>query len=429
MKNTTNNEEDTLSTTESKSTKHTTTNVTKENAPLKVKITVLICMLLLPVGCNFLEASMATLKTSLKKTMHINNTQFGILMSAVKLLNTVLPLLAGAFVDDANGFGSIRTTTFLSSIILLGALLVSISASTENYPVMVIGQMIYGLGDSMITTMQEAILAKWFRNQQLAIVIGIKLCSSRLTQWLGRMVCYPIVYSTGNANAPIYISAFICVLSFITNIIYWWMMCRQGLATFSGKEIYPTSTTNQYSLSHHHDHHEENNDQLLQKAPSFFSVLMKSIRWIIHWIFYLPPTFWMIPWIQFIMSSCLSSFDDVATEFIEFRFQTTSIMAGYQSSLTQVMPIVLAPILGILIHKFGRRLTSLFFATLLLILSMVLLGWTRTPPAVGLVIFSCALAFGPVSVLSSTSLLLPSELVGLGKTLFYWEYKKKKKNK
>lgn len=53
-------------------------------------------------------------------------------------------------------------------------------------------------------------------------------------------------------------------------------------------------------------------------------------------------------------------------------------------------------------------------ATLFLILSMILLGWTRAPPAIGMILFSCALSFGPVSVLSSTSLLLPSELVGLG---------------
>lgn len=107
-------------------------------------------LILLEVGSHFLEATMGTLKTALKKTMHINNTQFGILMSAVKLLNTLLPLLAGAFVDDANGFGSIRTTSFISFLILLGSLFVSISASTENYPVMVIGQMIYGLGGSMM---------------------------------------------------------------------------------------------------------------------------------------------------------------------------------------------------------------------------------------------------------------------------------------
>lgn len=47
------NEEETLSTTESKITKSAiSANITKESAPLKVKLTVLICMLLLPGNNN-----------------------------------------------------------------------------------------------------------------------------------------------------------------------------------------------------------------------------------------------------------------------------------------------------------------------------------------------------------------------------------------
>jgi hypothetical protein len=45
---------------------------------------------------------------------------------------------------------------------------------------------------------------------------------------------------------------------------------------------------------------------------------------------------------------------------------------------------------------------------------MVLLAYTWVTPAVGMIIFSFALALGPVSVLSSTSLLLPYELAGTG---------------
>lgn len=37
-----------------------------------------------------------------------------------------------------------------------------------------------------------------------------------------------------------------------------------------------------------------------------------------------------------------------------------------------------------------------------------------TLPAIGMILFSCALAFGPVAILSSSSLLLPVGLVGVG---------------
>lgn len=37
-----------------------------------------------------------------------------------------------------------------------------------------------------------------------------------------------------------------------------------------------------------------------------------------------------------------------------------------------------------------------------------------TLPAIGMILFSCALAFGPVAILTSSSLLLPHGLVGIG---------------
>src|SRR6478735_2641920 len=45
---------------------------------------------------------------------------------------------------------------------------------------------------------------------------------------------------------------------------------------------------------------------------------------------------------------------------------------------------------------------------------MILLSYTWVTPAIGMIVFSLALALGPVSLLSSTSLLLPHELSGTG---------------
>lgn len=87
--------------------------------------------------------------------MQINNTQFGILVSAVTLVNTVLPLLAGFFIDDLSSLGSIRGTSLVSLVILIGSLLVSIGSVQNSYPIMITGQITYGLGGGMIVTMQE----------------------------------------------------------------------------------------------------------------------------------------------------------------------------------------------------------------------------------------------------------------------------------
>jgi hypothetical protein len=59
-------------------------------------------------------------------------------------------------------------------------------------------------------------------------------------------------------------------------------------------------------------------------------------------------------------------------------------------------------------------ISAVFFATLILITSLILLAYTWVTPAIGMIIFSFALALGPVSLLSSASLLLPHELAGTG---------------
>ncbi|KAK4509368.1 uncharacterized protein ATC70_007719 [Mucor velutinosus] len=407
-------------------TEHTTHTLTSS---WRMKALVLLCMLSLPVGCHYLEATMGTLKTVLKHSMQINNTQFSILLSSVTLVNTVLPLLAGVFIDDISSLGSIRATTIVSCIIFIGSLLVSIGGSLNSYPCMMTGQIIYGLGGGMIVTMQEGILSRWFRDKELAVVIGIMLCVARLTKWAAKMVAYPILNATGDHSWPIHVATLFCASGFFINMVYWIVMWRKGLATIWGKEIvrYEGSYKNEFNAQQckdkdqdekkaHHHNEQISADDLSSQHPQSQHTAHKSssFKWSYSILLYIPSTFWMIPWIQLTMSSVLSSFDDVATEYVEFRYNTTSVMAGYQSSLTQVVPIVVAPVMGIVVHRYGRRITSLFFATLILITSMILLAYTWVTPAVGMIIFSFALALGPVSVLSSTSLLLPHELAGTG---------------
>jgi hypothetical protein len=158
--------------------------------------------------------------------------------------------------------------------------------------------------------MQEAIVSKWFRNQQLAIVIGLVLSLARLVKWVAKMICYPIVNASENTNMPIFIATLICALGFAMNGIYWYIMYRFGWATGSGKEL--NSPANPNSRFYQQQQQQKNEgDEMMAGHTS--SSPMHSIRWILKWLPYLPATFWMIPWLQFVMSSVLSSFDDVAT--------------------------------------------------------------------------------------------------------------------
>lgn len=261
--------------------------------------------------------------------MHINNTQFSILLSSVTLVNTVLPLLAGVFIDDISSLGSIRATTIVSCVIFIGSLLVSIGGSLNSYPCMMTGQIIYGLGGGMIVTMQEGILSRWFRDKEVAVVIGITLCVARLTKWAAKMVAYPILNATGDHSWPIHVATIFCAAGFIINMIYWVVMWKKGLATIWGKEIvrFEGSYKNDFNEQqckdknedekkvYHHNEHVSNDDLSCntQQQSQQQTQKRKSFKWSYSILLYIPSTFWMIPWIQLTMSSVLSSFDDVAT--------------------------------------------------------------------------------------------------------------------
>lgn len=49
-----------------------------------------------------------------------------------------------------------------------------------------------------------------------------------------------------------------------------------------------------------------------------------------------------------------------------------------------------------------------------MLMSMMLLGYTRLPPVIGMLIFSLSLTLGPVALVSSVPVILPLCLVGTG---------------
>lgn len=164
----------------------------------------------------------------------------------------------------------------------------------------------------MIVTMQEGILSRWFRDRQLAMVIGILLCIARLTKFIAKLVCYPIVRATGSHAWPIHLATLFCALGVLTNLLYWYIMCRNGWATATGKEI--AQPKHKYR-NHFHRNSEPSSRDGLEQGSMATSVRRSSNKFKFSYklFLYVPGTFWMIPWIQFIMSSVLSSFDDVAT--------------------------------------------------------------------------------------------------------------------
>ena len=71
----------------------------------------------------------------------------------------------------------------------------------------------------------------------------------------------------------------------------------------------------------------------------------------------------------------------------------------------------------------SNQLISFILITVLLsaiffVISCGLLGWTMVEPIVGMILYSFSLAFGPITMITSIGMILPSEYIGTGLGLF-----------
>ncbi|KAI9028236.1 major facilitator superfamily domain-containing protein [Phycomyces nitens] len=348
------------------------------NAPWQYKLIALSTALLLPVGSHFSGSALSAMKTSIKTQLNIDNTRYGVLSSSVSIINTVFPIVGGMFMDI---FGSVWGTLAVNLLVILGSLLTAIAAKYTSFPLMVVGRVVFGIGSGLIVTMQESLLSKWFRTQNLALAIGLQLSISRLATFLGTLVANPIVEATGDWVWAFWLSFIICCFSIMMNLVY--------------------------ALIVRHL-----NGQVISKSDVKKLKAKKTFKW--RSVLKFPVYYWHIVLIEFVFAAVWSSFQTISTEFVSKHFGTTNVLAGYNASASQVVPIVATPLLGIIMDLFGLRISILLVSAIFLILSCAILGWTFVNAAVGMVFYSVSLAFGPIAMITSIGMILPSDYIGTG---------------
>ncbi|KAI9291771.1 MFS general substrate transporter [Neoconidiobolus thromboides FSU 785] len=344
------------------------------------KALALFCAIFFSAGSHFATNTINSLKEHLKKEQGLDNTQYGAAQSAVYLINTIMPLLGGIFMDR---FGTASGSVLSSSLILLGNIIIAISSHVNSFPMIIVGRIIHGLGSGIIVVAQETILGKWFSTSIMASVIGLQIGSSRLFSFLAQGTVPSLAESTGFYGNGLWLSVGICGISWIATLIYAFILRRAGGEHISEKA----------------------------KKSSF------SIRRLL----YLPVGFWVMPFTIFFLGGVWTPFLGSVAEFVSKTYGTTATgklvsqeVKAWTSSVALIVPVVLSPVSGGFIDAFGYRSIYVVASAILTIISIGMLAWSTVSIYVGLTLFSLALTIGPVALTSSVPLLLPPELVGTG---------------
>ncbi|KAJ1905200.1 hypothetical protein IWQ60_012329 [Tieghemiomyces parasiticus] len=347
----------------------------------KFQALALLCALLLSVGAHYAAHTLGALKATVKKDFGISNTQYGLLQSAVSLVNTLLPVLGGLFIDS---FGTSAGSILATSFILLGTTIVSVSTHYQSFATMVVGRLLYGLGSGTIVTIQETILSHWFTGKGLAMTIALQIATARLSSFLSMGTTVPIAEATGFYGYAFWASAFICLCSWTINLVYVSLMQRLN-QHMSASELAKLKRKNTFRLRH---------------------------------IFIFPAAYWLIMLQSFVLGSGWTTFLHISSEFVKLRFHADDSTAAHIASVSQLLPVFLVPFLGIWVDRHGHRATAIVISSLAFLTSMGVLGFTHFSPVLGMFIFSVSLSVGPICSISSIPLVLPLSTVGSGLGLY-----------
>lgn len=103
----------------------------------------------------------------------------------------------------------------------------------------------------------------------------------------------------------------------------------------------------------------------------------------------LPWCYLMLPATQLLQSGAAGGFGVSATDMITMKGYEERV-AGYLSTAQRILPIVLSPVLGWVIDKYGHRFHYVALAPILWIIANTLIGFTDVHPLVALVFSSLA---------------------------------------
>jgi len=134
----------------------------------------------------------------------------------------------------------------------------------------------------------------------------------------------------------------------------------------------------------------------------------------------IPASFWLIAMTQILQAGAVNAYNANLAEVVEVTRGKSKLMAGYASSVGQVPPIVLTPLLGLMFDLFGRRMYYVSGCAALWVVVFSLLVFSNVNVYVPVVLGSLALSFNALPFLASIPLLVPNQ-ASIGTAFGIWK--------
>jgi len=337
---------------------------------------------MLTFGSYFVFDLPSAISATLMEETGINEAQYSQLYTAYTISNFLSVILGGYILDRIGArFGAVLFTCF----ICVGQILFGTGVQVKNYPLMIVGRCIYGLGGGSITVCQEAIATYYFSGKELGLSFSATLTVSRLGSVLNFFVSPYILQATGSAAATVWIGVSLCVLSFVFVMVFWIM------------------------------------DAAYQRHfPGVMAFKDKKIKCKSHMCFRVE--FWLLSVICATFYADIFPFISIASLMFNDGWDLDPAYASIITGIVYDVSLVLSIPMGIVVDKVGNRMTLLWMATVLLVMSDVFLMTTfrdnggsasiQWVPIIAMLLLGISYTFVAAGLWSSISLVVKKQQVG-----------------
>ncbi|KAE8152635.1 MFS general substrate transporter [Aspergillus avenaceus] len=342
----------------------------KRPPPLLAKLAAVFLISCISFGSAWSSGVTGAMKSTIKKQMHISNTQFSLLEASEDFMVTLLMLGNGIVTDRVGGAEMI---VYGNIVYTIGSILVAAATTVRSFNFMVGGRIILALGDIATQVAQYKMFSSWFSpSNGFASTLGLELAMRKIGGFVGKSTANPIAKNTGNFAWVYWTSVF---MNLFTNgaTVFFWMF-------------------NRYCNRHYEGRQDKATREVLTEKNKKFEIKK---------VFQLPWMFWSILGFSMFQTSAAMVFSQNATELAEKRFNVDAIKAGWYSSLSQYAGFFLVPCLGVFIDVLGNRATILFICGTGMLLCMTLVNFASSKAGTGAAfgIYAIASALGPTTII------------------------------
>ena len=294
------------------------------------------------------------LKEWLGSSAEVFQWQLNLLYSVYSLPNIILPLILGALLDR---FGQRQMVYLLSLFIVLGQLIFTIGVGKRDFPIMIIGRILFGIGGESLSVAQTKLMTDWFRGKELSLAIGLNLSVGRVGT-VANNILSPLFANLVDVPFALWMGTISCVIS---------LFCSIWTTQIDGK--YRTKFINvPIELVGR-----KNSDETLAEESPVSIAPPQSINGY-H------PCFWILTAICFLLYGVLVPFNNIVSDFLQTKYaQLDPITAGRLMSIPDSLCIFIVPVLGIFLDRVGYRATLFTIGSAIVSLGHYLFAATDIP--------------------------------------------------